>query len=897
MLGTEACRHFGQTDLVVEEAKGVAGRELPTGTVTFFFSDIEHSTRLATKLGDAFVPVLERHRRMMRAAFEAWRGVEVSTSGDSFFAVFPATVDAIEAAASVQRAFADDGAADAVRVRIGVHTGQAVRVGRDYVGLDVHLASRIADAGHGGQVLVSETTRAALDGDLPAGLRLADLGRYRLKDVGPQRLWQLDGRDLPAGPFPPLRTLEAHPTNLPVPQSSMVDREREHGELTDLVPRSSVLTITGPGGIGKTRLAIEVARSLVPRFPDGVFYLELAATPDAAATAEALIEVLGLRLSPDEDVVATLLDGLRSRDLLLVLETADRVADLAGLVASIAGACPRIRVLVTSRSPIHVAAEREYPVAPLPLDPAVELFAARASAVRPQFTLDDGTRSAVERLVARLDGIPLAIELAAARTRVFSPAVLLDRLERRLPALGEGARDVPDRQRTLASTIAWSCELLPRDEQVLFWEIAAFPGSFDLAAVEAIATPPSGGDVAALLEALVDRSLVLAEEAGTGEPRFRQLGPIREFALDGLGASGTEDEVRVRLATHWVEFARRQHELRNTEGGIGAIRSVQSEEPNLRGALEWAVADIPTTVVPDRARLGLQLAGLLGRYWWLRGRVHEGVTWLERSLTALEESLADADLARALFWLGVLLDDARRPVEAATRLEAALAIYREIGDEVGIARTLNSLGVVARSIGEVDRAERLLAESIERKEKLGDRPGIAVSLSNLGVLSTDRGRFEDAVDYMRRALAIDEDVGTDSLTVAVINLANALIRAGRSQEGVAELRRALPGLADLEDPELVADALTGLASLTLESNAESAPARAARMLSAATALRARERLPLRPVDRHEVDELEARLMSRLEEGNLVEARFAAAAVDVEAALAILREELATDPGP
>jgi predicted ATPase len=768
-------------------------------------------------------------------------------------------------------------------------------VGRDYVGLDVHLASRIADAGHGGQVLVSDTTRAALGGDPPAGLGLVDLGRHRLKDVGPQRLWQLDGRDLPAGPFPPIRTLEAHPTNLPVAHSSMVDRELEQRELTDLVPRSSVLTITGPGGIGKTRLAIEVARSLVPGFPDGVFHLELAATPDAAATAEALVEVLALRLRPDEDVAAALLDGLRNRDLLLVLETADRVADLAGLVASIAGACPRIRVLVTSRSPLHVAAEREYPVAPLPLDPAVELFAARASAVRPQFKLDDSTRSSVERLVARLDGIPLAIELAAARTRVFSPAVLLDRLEKRLPALGEGARDAPDRQRTLEGTIAWSCDLLPRDEQVLFWELAGFPGSFDLAAVEAIATPPSGGDVAALLEALVDRSLVLAEEAATGEPRFRQLGPIREFALEGLRANGIEDEVRGRCAADWVEFARRQRELRNTEGGIGAIRSVQVEEPNLRGALEWTVGEAPTAEDPDRARLGLQLAGLLGRYWWLRGRVHEGVTWLERSLSAHRDGVADADLALALYWLGVLLDDARRPTEAAARLEAALAIFRDIGDEVGIARTLNSLGVVARSIGEAERAERLLAESIERKEKLGDRAGVAVSLSNLGVVSTDRGRFEDAVDYMRRALTIDEDVGTDSLTVAVINLANALIRAGRSEEGISELRRALPGLAELADPELVADALTSLASTTLESSAESAPASAARMLSAANALRARERLPLRPVDRHEVDELEARLASRLDAGNLAAARSAAAAVDVEAALAILREELSTDP--
>jgi predicted ATPase/class 3 adenylate cyclase len=866
--------------------------ELPTGTGTFFFSDIEQSTRLASRLGDGYVDVLARHREIIRAAFDAWRGREVSTGGDSFFAVFPAPTDAICAAALIQRSFDAEGTgSDNVRVRIGLHTGQAVRVGHDYVGLDVHLAARIADAGHGGQVLISEATRAALGGDPPPGLRFHDLGRHRLKDVGPQRLWQLEGAELPAGPFPPLRSLEAHPTNLPAAASPMVDRERELGELMDLAPGVSVLTITGPGGIGKTRLALELARALVPRFPDGVFYLDLAATSDAPTAAEALLDVLQLTASTDDGPVATLLAGLRSRDLLLVLETADRVAGLPELVAGIAAACPRIRVIVTSRSPLHVQAEREYSVAPLPRQPAVELFIARAAAVGARLATDAATSAAIERLVTRLDGIPLAIELAAARTRMFSPSVLLDRLERDLPALGAGAVDAPDRQRTLQGTIAWSCDLLPLDQQTLFRELAVFPESFDLAAVEAIGTPPSTGDIVAVLEGLVDRSLVLAEAGATGEPRFRLLGPIREFALHGLRSTRMEDAVRTRFAEHWAAFTRQLQESVEAGAGGAALQAMSTEEANLRAALRWATSAAGTLPGRGRAPVALALAGSMGRYWWSRGRVHEGLDWLERALFAGEGGRAEVDVARALYWKGVLLDDARRPDEARAALEQALSLYHDLHDDAGIARTTNSLGVVARSMGDVESAERLLNESVELKRSLGDRAGMAVSLSNFGVLATDLGRLDEAVEYMRQALAIDEEYGTGAVPVAIANHGNALIRAGRFAAGVAELRRALPGLEELGDPELVADALAGAAAAALESAEDSAPARAARLLSASTVLRSNAGLPLRAMEREELDALEARIHARLDGPAMAAAQAEVAAVDVESALAMLRDEL------
>jgi predicted ATPase len=784
-----------------------------------------------------------------------------------------------------------------------LHTGQAVRVGHDYVGLDVHLAARVSDAAHGGQILVSEATHDAIAERLPDGSRITDLGRHRLKDVGPQRIWQLDGPGLPPDRFSALRSVEAHPSNLPVAVSPLVDRQVECAELADLVARTSVVTVTGAGGIGKSRVALEVARSIVSHFPDGVFHLDLVAIPDASTVAAALLELLSPRASPEVETRAALLDRLRSRDLLLVLDTADRVADLPGLVAGIAASCPQIRVLLTSRSRLRVAAEVEYPLAPLPTDPAIELFNARAQAVRGQSVLDPDTRPVVARLVARLDGIPLAIELAAARTRIFTPAALLDRLERSLPSLGEGARDLPDRQRTLHGTIEWSCELLQPDEQATFRELGVFAGSFDLGTVEAVVRPPGGGDAIVLLEALVDRSLVVAEQRNDGEPRFRLLRPIREFALEGLRADGREEVVRERHARHWVAFVTERLD-RPGQPGVAVLRDVEGNEADLRAALEWTLqgGDKGGDQGGEITGLGLELAGELGRYWWLRGRVQEGVSWLERGLSAAaSEPATDPGAvrtrARALFWAGVLLNDAGRASQAADRLEACLALQRQAGDDIGVARTLNSLGVVASTIGDLERAEALLEESIERKRALGDRSGIAVTLSNLGIVASDRGRYDDAVRFMAEALEIDEELDGGSVVVSHANLGSALIRAGRYGEGLAQMRLAHTGIAGLRDPVLVVESLTGLAWITLSSEGHPAAIRAARLALAADAVREREGLPLRPAERTELDDLAARVSARLDTSALAPLRAEARAIDLDAALTLAGEALdeMTDP--
>jgi predicted ATPase/class 3 adenylate cyclase len=857
----------------------------PVEQQAFLFTDVEGSTRAATALGSSFAGALDTHRRIVRAAINGYGGREVSTAGDSFFAVFPDPAAAVAAAIEIQRNTEATPASSRLRARIGLHAGQALRVGDDYVGIDVHRAARISDAGHGGQILISDETVRLLDGRLPAGVALVDLGRHRLKDVGPERLWKVIGDGVPTGPFPPPRSLEAHPSNLPAETNDFVDRTREREELGSLVRQVPLVSLTGPGGIGKTRLAIAVARSLIEHFGDGVFHVDVALAPDAGHVVPALIERIGLRVGPDEDPLPALLDRLRNRDVLIVLDTADRVAGLPDLVAAIASACPRVRVLVTSRSPLHLAAEREYPVGALPASAAVELYAVRAEAIRPGFSLDGRTRAAVQQVVERLDRIPLAVELAAARARLLSPAALLDRLERRLPALGEASRDAPDRQRTLQATIAWSCELLTPSERGVFEQLGVFEGSFDLEALEAILDVPAGEDIPTIVEALVDRSLVVVDLEAAEGPRFRLLGPMREFAAEALASSGGEPAARERHAAYWAELTTRESANLDGDHGLEAIARIGRDEPNIHRALEWLM----------ERELGTAAALIVGlsRYWRLRGRVTEGLAWLDRA-AAVSSVLSPAVRASLLFWKGALEDDARRPEDAARSLNAALALRRELGDERGIARALNSLGVVTRSLGKLDEAERMLQESMERAAAIGDRRAVAMALSNQAIVAEDREDHHAAADYATRALDIDRELGGAYVIVGTANLAVTLVRAGRIDEGLARLREALPGIRELDDPDLVIEVLAALAEAAL---AGGRPEDAARLGLAATALAAVERRPLHPSDRAKVETLVERAAASLSGETLASLRGQAATVDLQAGLALAAKELgAAIPG-
>ena len=437
--------------------------DLPTGTVTLLFTDIEGSTRLLQELGDRYADVLADHQRALRHAFQGHGGIEVNTQGDAFFYVFARATDAVAAAREGQASLAGG----PVRVRMGIHTGEPTVTGGDYVGPDVHRAARVMAAAHGGQVLVSQSTRELLD----SPVELRDLGEHRLKDLpAPMRLFQLGGGD-----FPPVRSLS--PTHLPVALQPIVGRKRELGELVRLLGRDGarLVTLTGPGGIGKTRLALAAASELVEAFDDGVTLVELASTVDPDLVLPAIAEALGVQ----GDVAA----HVGGRAQMLLLDNLEQVVTAAPQLAGLLAACPRLRMLATSREALRIAGERELPLSTLEEAPAVELFRQRAEAVRPDF---DADHELIADICRRIDSLPLAIELAAARTKVLSPNELRDRLEQRLPLLTSRARDLPERQRTLRTTIAWSHDLLSEDERRLFRRLSVFGGGWTLVAAEEI---------------------------------------------------------------------------------------------------------------------------------------------------------------------------------------------------------------------------------------------------------------------------------------------------------------------------------------------------------------------------------------------------------------------------
>src|SRR5215207_4909116 len=587
---------------------GMAMADLPSGTVTFLFSDIEGSTAHWERDRPVMAEAVQRHLAVLDAAIQTHGGVHFKTIGDAVQAAFPTAPAAVAAAVDAQRALlaAEWGAIGPLRVRMALHAGEATPdIRGDFLAAPLNRLSRLLSAGHGGQILLSQTVQQLSRGALPPGTELRDLGEHRLRDLlEPEHVFQLLHPDLPDR-FPPLKSLGSRPNNLPRQPTAFVGREAEVRQVVDLLRREEVelLTLTGPGGTGKTRLALQAAAELLEDFADGVFFVPLAPLTASDLVPSAIASALGLRDEGERPLPDRLRDFLTDKQLLLLLDNVEHVSDAASLVADLLAAAPGLEVLATSRAPLRVRAEWEYPVAPLGLPPrqipppeqlvqyeAVRLFVARAQAVKPDFAVDDGNAAAVAEICRRLDGLPLAIELAAARVRMLPPPALLARLDKRLPLLTGGARDAPERQRTLRDTIAWSHDLLAPEERVLFRRLAVFAGGCTLEAAEAVGNQDGALDAFGGLERLCEHSLVRQDVGPGGQPRFVMLETIREFGLERLAESGEEAAIRKGHAALFMELAEAAAPALTGPDPGPWLDQLETEHDNLRGALWWAVS-------------------------------------------------------------------------------------------------------------------------------------------------------------------------------------------------------------------------------------------------------------------------------------------------------------------
>ena len=783
---------------------------LPVGTVTFLFTDIEASTRLLSETGRGYDELLERHDRILRGAIADHAGTVVNTEGDALFAAFTLARDAVEAAAAAQRGLAAEQwpGGRPIRVRMGIHTGEGRRGGADYVGMDVHVAARIASAGHGGQVLLSEATRALVLADLPPDIHLRDLGTHRLKDIAePTTIHQLEIDGL-ATEFVAINTLDARPTNLSPQLTSFIGRERDLETLVGLLREARLVTLTGPGGSGKTRLAIELGGLTLPDRPDGAFFVDLARIDRPDLIASAIVDAIGLDIDPRADATEVLKARLRDREPLLLLDNFEHVIDGAAFVAELLAAAPHLRVLATSRMPLRVGGEREYAVGPIGL-PALDassadietsaagaLFLDRARAVRSDLELGEDDLSVVAEIVTRLEGIPLAIELAASRARILDLATMRSQLDQQLPMLTGSQRDRPERQRTMRGAIDWSHRLLDDGERRLFARLAVFPGGCSVNGARAVCDDPEiGRSIIDGLESLVEKSLLRLQPDSDRGPRFGMLITIREYAAERLEQAGDADEVRRRAASYLMAVAEEAEPHLVAKDQVRWLDRAEQEQANVRAALRWAIDS-------GDAELAQRTASALWRLWQQRGPVSEGLSILDE-VVALEGT-EPAVRARAYAAAGALAWWSGDDVAARAHFERGYELAQQSGDERSLMVASKDLGFVTlwplarlrRDVAEtrpptpptgrpsppemdpadIEAAETLLQLSLGIAERLGDELGIAQAKRALGQLAgVARHDMPAAIPLVEEALERFERVGDRwEATETHITLANAL---------------------------------------------------------------------------------------------------------------------------
>jgi predicted ATPase/class 3 adenylate cyclase/Tfp pilus assembly protein PilF len=865
------------------------------GTRTFLFTDVEASTRLWEQRPAEMRIALKRHDLLLRAAIESHGGHVFKTMGDQFCAVFKAAADAVAAALAAQRAVqteAWDGI-EPLRVRAVLHTGVAEERDGDYLGPTLNRTARLLEAGHGGQTLLSLVTQELARDYLPQGIGLRDMGEHRLKDLErPERVFQLLAEDLPAD-FPPLRTLSTLPNNLPHALTSFIGREREIAEVKQRLvhphPRSArvpgryptrLLTLTGVGGTGKTRLSLQVATEVMAEYADGVWLMELAPLADPALVPHAVATVLSVREEPGQPLMQTLVRHLKAKHLLLMLDNCEHLlAACAQLADTILKQCPDVTILASSREGLAIAGESLYRVPSLSLpepdhrspgDPdllpalaqseAVQLFVDRAAAVRPGFALSRSNALAVVEICCRLDGIPLALELAAARVRALSVEQIASGMGDLFRLLTGGSRTALPRQQTLRAAIDWSYDLLSEPERMLLLRLSVFAGGWNLEAAEAVCSDGGVGsdlseicnpgcplptawvpgaiirneELLDLLTSLVDKSLVQHEER-KGEARYRLLETVRQYGRDRLVEGGEAGTVRRRHLEWCRELAQRSDVLGPDQREC--LERLDSELDNIRTGLEMALASEPIAA--------LELAGGLGRFWSVRHWT-EGRAFLERALLAASGA-PDEARAEALAWAGRLKWQQGDYEAAKAVLRSSLELYRRLGDLGGVAFSLNNLGNVAWGLGEYGAARALHTECLSIwREVAPDKSGTAVSLNNLGTDALAQQDYEAARAAFEESLALSRQQGSQFEAAWALeglgNLACAEEQYGTAQAWFAD---SLAVAREIGDKGRVAGCLAGLAQVAAAAgDAE----RAARLFGAAEALRQAIGAPIHPAE-------------------------------------------------
>ncbi|CAN5480562.1 LuxR family transcriptional regulator [soil metagenome] len=835
--------------------------KLPQGTVTLVFTDIEGSTRLLTSLGSRYEAVLAEHRKLLRDAFQSHAGTEVDTQGDAFFYAFAKSRDAVAAAAEAQRALAshDFGSDVQLKVRMGIHTGEPTLTQEGYVGSDVHLGARICAAAWGGQIVVSSPTAALLSSGLEE-VTLRPLGHHALKDIDERvELYQAVAAGLTQD-FPPLRTVGSQPTNLPPRLAPLIGRERELASLAELFssPETTVVTIVGPGGTGKTSVAAALGAQVLSSFPDGVFFVDLSPLNDAALVIPALAQALSLKEAPGRTLQQSLTEHLSSKDMLVILDNFEHVIEAAPEVSSLLTGAPGLRVVVTSREALRIEGERVVSLAPLDVpsadqdDPdevarsaAVSLFTERARAVKADFSLTKDNAPDVAAICRRLDGLPLAIELAAARVTLLSPSSLLARLDRGLKVLTSGRRDASARQRTLRGAIEWSYGLLTEYEQMLFRRLGVFAGGWSPKAAERVC---DRGDLDIEvwdgLASLVDKSLVRVVEGE--QERFSMLETIREFASEKLEESGEAEGIRWAQAEFFGTLMEEAEQHLIGPAQKQWLDRLEQEQSNIRTALDW-------TSTRD-TRLLLQLTSTSWRFWYSRGHLTEGQQRLEYALRAADHANSRWT-AKALRALAVFLERKGNYDKAHTAAEESLAIYRGLGDETGASDALEALAIVAENRGDFISAETYFRESLRICEDAGDKRGAAFVANNLADLAMNQGASEVAKavfeDNLHRFQDLHDDEGVAWTSV---NLAVA-VRKTDPHRAYLLLKEGLFLAHSLGHRELIADCFEGLASVMIDRR----PLLALRLLTKAARLYEETGIRLEGTERAMYDETVSRL--------------------------------------